>query len=220
MLTIFHNRPFVPRTPPRGTAQDLEWWQRTLHSPSISRDIPGPVTVHDVNAFSDASSGVGIGIIVGDKWRAWRLLPGWKAEGRDIGWAEAIGFEFLTISLCRFVCQPHQRHVKVFGDNRGVIEGWWKGRSRNKPTNEVFRRVHQLEKASQVTFHTWYVPSRLNPANGPSRGLYPPLSHLLPPIPIPHKLQPFLVNFDAEPLVGEQQAGWDGSFRPLPKPNR
>ena len=220
MLAIFHDRPFVQRTPPRGTAQDLEWWQHTLHSPSISRDIPGPVTVHDVNAFSDASSGVGIGIIVGEKWRAWRLLPGWKAEGRDIGWAEAISFEFLTISLCRFVCQPHQCHVKVFGDNRGVVEGWWKGRSRNKPTNEVFRRVHQLEKASQVTFHTRYVPSRLNPADGPSRGLYPPLSHLLPPIPISHELQPFLVDFDTKPLVCEQQAGRDGSFRPLPKPNR
>ena len=138
MLAIFHDRPFIPRTPPRGTAQDLEWWCRTLHNPSISRDVPGPVTVHDVDAFSDASSGVGIGITVCSKWRAWCLLPGWKAEDRNIGWAEAIGFEFLVASLCRFVCQPHQRHVKVFGDNRGVVEGWWKGRSRNKPTNEVF----------------------------------------------------------------------------------
>jgi len=219
MLSISHNRPFVSRTPPHSTAQDLEWWCRTLRKPSIFRDVPGPVTIYDFSAYSDASSGVGIGIVIGDKWRAWRLLPGWKAEGRDIGWAEAIGFEFLVGTLCRFVCQPHKQHIKVFGDNAGVVEGWWKGRSCNKPTNTVFRRVHDLEKAWRITVHSQYVASRLNPADGPSRGRYPSHSLLLPPIPIPVPLLPFLVNFDAEPLVGEQQASQHGTFH-LPKPAR
>ena len=95
MLSIFHDRPLVPRTPPRSTVQDLQWWSRTLQTPNISRDIPGPVVIYDFKAYSDASSGVGIGITIGDRWRAWRLLPGWKADGWEIGWAEAVGFEFL-----------------------------------------------------------------------------------------------------------------------------
>jgi hypothetical protein len=218
MLSIFHDRPFVPRTPPRGTAYDLEWWSRTLQRPEILKEVPGPISVHDLKAYSDASSGVGIGITINDKWRAWRLLPGWKADGREIGWAEAVGFEFLVRTVCHFVRQPHQQHIKVFGDNRGVIEGWWKGRSRNKPTNEVFRRIHELEKAQQVICHTRYVASRFNPADGPSRGIYPSRTLLLPPIPIPNELQPFLVDFDTELSASEQQASWNGSLLPLPKP--
>jgi hypothetical protein len=221
MLGISHNGPFVPRTPPRGTAQDLQWWTRTLRKPSIFRDIPGPVIVKDFRAYSDASSGIGIGIIIGDRWRAWRLLPGWKADGREIGWAEAVGFEFLVRSLCSLICEPRKQHLKVFGDNTGVVEGWWKGRSRNKPTNEVFRRILEIEKERKVTIHSRYVASKQNPADDPSRGIYPPRSYLLPPIPIPNQLQPFLVNFDSLPQPAEQQASKNGNFRaPLPKPER
>lgn len=220
MLSIFHDRPLVPRTPPRSTVQDLQWWSRTLQTPNISRDIPGPVVIYDFKAYSDASSGVGIGITIGDRWRAWRLLPGWKADGREIGWAEAVGFEFLIRTLCSFVCEPRKQHVKVFGDNKGVVEGWWKGRSRNKPTNEVFRRIHELEKARKVTFHSRYVTSKLNPADDPSRGVYSSHARLLPPIPIPSELQPFLIDFDAEPVFSEQQANENGSLRHLPKPAR
>jgi hypothetical protein len=75
----------------------------------------------DHHAYSDASSGFGIAITVGPRWRAWRLLPGWKSQGRDIQWAEAIGFEFLIIYLCTI--SDAGEHLKVFGDNRGVVEG-------------------------------------------------------------------------------------------------
>ncbi|CAA7270000.1 unnamed protein product [Cyclocybe aegerita] len=55
----------------------------------LSKPIPRPTPIIDLVAYSDASSEVGIGITIGQKWRAWRLLPGWKANNRDIGWAEA-----------------------------------------------------------------------------------------------------------------------------------
>ena len=147
--------------------------------------------------------------------------PSWLEKRRSRNWlAEAVGFEFLIRTLCDLVCQPHKQHIKIFGDNRGVVEGWWKGRSRNKPTNEVFRRIHQLEKTRKITFHSRYVASRLNPADDPSRGIYPPCSLLLPPIPVPHELQLFLVDYDAELLPG-QHTDQNGSFhQPLPKPPR
>jgi len=91
--------PLCPHTPPADTNDDLRWWKETLTTPDLSRPIPGPSPVVNPFAFSDASSGVGIGIIIGTHWRAWRLLPGWKAQGRDIGWAEAIRFELL-VSTC------------------------------------------------------------------------------------------------------------------------
>jgi len=127
MLSGFNNSPFVPHTPPRNTPDDLKWWAKLLRSPSLSRDIPGPVPLMDLNAFSDASSSFGIGIMIGNRWHTWCLLLGWKADGRDISWAEAVRFELLTL----FVLSSNGggTHFKVYRDNKGVVEGWWKGHS-------------------------------------------------------------------------------------------
>ena len=198
LMASFSDNPFVPHHAPRHTAADLSWWLDVLLSPRLSRSIPGPSSVIDRHAFSDASSGFGIGIVVGNQWRAWHLLPGWKTEGRDIGWAEAVGFEFLARTLAA-TSQPGQ-YFRVFGDNRGVVEGWWKGRSRNWETNKVFRRIHDLADTHQCVFITCYVASGENPADGPSRGLYPPVAHLLPAISIPVPLRQFVADSN-HPLV-------------------
>ena len=192
LMASFNNNPFVPHHAPRHTPADLSWWLDVLSSPRISRPIPGPATVTDQGAFSDASSGFGIGIVIGNRWRAWRLISGWKAEGRDIGWAEAVGFELLARALCT-ASKPGQ-HFRVWGDNKGVVEGWWKGRSRNWETNKVFRRIHDLADTHQCFFITRYVASRENPADGPSRGLYPPFDCILPELSIPVALRQYIVD--------------------------
>lgn len=217
MLSTFNDRPFVPHHAPRDTAHDLQWWTEILCSPILAQAIPGPCQLHDTRAYSDASSGVGVAITIRNKWRAWRLLPGWKSDGRDIGWAEAIGFELLAKTLLA-ESEPSV-HFKVYGDNRGVVEGWWKGRSKNRPTNVVFRRIHNLTAARKCSIHTHYVPSKDNPADSPSRGIYPPRHLLLPTITIPDEVSCFLADFDAPPLPSELDARRCGIIpEPLPKP--
>jgi len=199
MLGIFRDRPFVPHTPPRHTADDLKWWKWLLQSPVIKWPIPKPTVIVDINAYSDASSGVGIAITVGKGWRAWRLVPGWKADGRDIGWAEAIGFEFLV----KHVLQNNTAagtHIKLYGDNMGVVEGWWNGHSRNWQTNLVFWRIHEISHQQDCTIHTRYVPSKQNPADKPSRGIYASTNLLLPHIAIPKEVAPYVVDFD-DPVI-------------------
>jgi len=219
MLGTFSSNPFVPHHAPRDTTKDLSWWLNILTHTEISRCIPGPCVVTDRGAFSDASSGIGIGIIIAGRWRAWRLIPGWKGKGRDIGWAEAVGFEFLVRTLIT-VSAPGE-HFKVFGDNRGVVEGWWKGRSRNKETNHVFRRIHNLSTVHQCTFITRYVPSKANPADEPSRGIYASTSLLLPAIHIPEDLRQFVIDYDCKPLPCERDLTARGNtLKPLPKPER
>ena len=124
-MAIFGDNPFMPHSPPRSTCIDLHWWKRMLSRNHISHTIPGPKVILDIAAYSDASSETGIGITIGDCWRAWHLLPGWKEKGRDIGWAEAIGFLFLILSI--LPGSASGTNYKVFGDNKGVIEGWCKG---------------------------------------------------------------------------------------------
>lgn len=194
MMGTFHERPFTPRHPPRHLVDDLTWWQNRLNQPSLSRSIPGNRHFQDIGGYSDASSSVGIGIVIGKRWRAWRLLPGWKAAGRDIGWAEAVGMELLLRSIFKHQSYPG---IKIFGDNKGVIEGWWSGRSRNAETNRVFRRIHELLEKQDSALATRYVHTSNNPADGPSRGIHPPENLLLPPIDIPEELRHFIVNFDS-----------------------
>ncbi|KDQ18961.1 hypothetical protein BOTBODRAFT_91579, partial [Botryobasidium botryosum FD-172 SS1] len=192
MLGTFNDRPFMPRHPPRHVAGDLAWWKSALNAPNPSRPIPGPRSVDDPRAFSDASSGTGLGIVIGDRWRAWLLIPGWKRDGRDIGWAEALAFELLVLTIIEL--RPRHACFKVFGDNRGVVEGWWKGRSKNQPTNLVFRRLHDTLGSRGLSCITRYVASGDNPADGPSRGVYPPRHLMLPIISIPQEAREFIVD--------------------------
>ena len=195
MLTSFGNNPFTPHTPPpppRDTPDDLACWQAQLRRASIFSPIPKPCPLVDHSAYSDASSGVSVAITIGPQWHAWRLIPGWKSQGRDIQWAEAVGFELLVISLCGLSSEGD--HVLAYGDNRGVVEGWWKRCSTNKPTNCVFRRIIQFSEHRQRAIHTRYVPSAQNPADPPSRSLYPPRSLLLNPVTVPAEIRSLLID--------------------------
>lgn len=154
MLPSCSSHPFLPHTPAKGTSLDIQWFRRRLEQPGLTRQIPGPWEIKDLLAFSDASSGTGIAIWINGWWRAWRLIPGWNKQGREIMWAESIGFEFLVIAALRILGDDKCKAFKVFGDNRGVVEGWWSGRSRHKPTNTVFRRIHKLVEASSKDVFT------------------------------------------------------------------
>lgn len=195
-LSLGHSRPHMQLTPPRETPSDLAWWSARLASAQLcTRPIPVPIAVFDLGAFSDASSGFGVGIILRGRWRAWRLVKGWNTQGRDIQWAEAVGFELLVRAI--IASGPPGPHFKCFGDNTAVVEGWWKHSSHNSAVNRVFRRLHDELETSGFTAHTRYVQSADNPADGPSRGVYPPIEHLLPPIALPDDLAQFLRDFDA-----------------------
>ena len=98
MLAICGKQPFLPHRPSKGIAEDLTWWSEILQTGNACRPIYPPTKFADPQAFSDASSGIGIAIVIGKFWRAWRLIPGWQTSHgkQDIGWAEAIGFELLV----------------------------------------------------------------------------------------------------------------------------
>jgi len=187
MISLCTPKPFLPHRPEKTIAEDLIWWHHALSSNLTTQRIRAPPNYADISAFSDASSSFGIGVVIGDRWRAWRLHPNWQSLGgkRDISWAEAVGFELLiyTIATIKF---PHPAFI-AFGDNMGIVEGWYNSRHRNPPANEAFRRIHHFIHSLPREFdiHTKYIPSEANPADGPSRGILGHPSKLLPDIPIP-----------------------------------
>jgi hypothetical protein len=188
------------RYAPKHVECDLLWWRERLKIGLKPRRLPIPKAVLDIGAYSDASSGVGIAVwLDGGWWRAWWLKPGWnsKGSGRDIGWAEAVGFEFLVrilLVLDQRVRRLDNADVKVWGDNRGVVEGWWRGSSGNHATNEVFKRIHEHLEPSGLTVHTRYVRSAKNPADDPSRGVLGPRERLLPALELSGELCELLID--------------------------
>lgn len=201
MLRVCGNSPFMPHHAVRHLEEDLNWWEQRLSQPFVGRSIPQPPTLIDLHAFSDASSSVGIAIVIDGHWRAWTLHPGWRTlhGQRDIGWAEAVGVELLLLTILdNYVDVNASSHFRLFCDNQGIVLGWKTGRSRNRETNLVFRRIHQhLEQLDDlVGVHLEYVPSAENPADGPSRGVFPPRRFLLPPVVLPGDLPSLLVDAD------------------------
>jgi hypothetical protein len=75
LMGSFGSEPFKPHTPPHALIPDLKWWRLQLSSPCLAYPIPGPFPIFNHDAYSDASSSMGIGITIGSHWRAWRLLP-------------------------------------------------------------------------------------------------------------------------------------------------
>ena len=161
MLGIFHQSPHKPRHPPRQVERDLLWWLRVLSKPILVQEIPEAQEVLDIQAFLDASSSVSIGIVVHGQWRAWALRPGWKSDERDIAWAEAVDMELLVRSVIEGAGPG--THFKIYGDNRGVVKGWWSSRSRNVQVNEVFKRIHAFLNTNRCQVFTRYIPSASNP---------------------------------------------------------
>jgi len=214
MLAHGQNRPFVPRHAPAIITTHLAWWTGALRSETLRRPIPCPVTLFDAHAYLDASSGIGITIVIGSCWQAWRLIPGWITlnGAKDIGWAEAVGFELLVHALLT-LC-GHSHHYKLYGDNKGVVEGWWKGRSKNSAVNTVFQRIQDylasLDAAEII--HSTYVPSAQNPADKPSRGICPSNSLLLPPITLHPDLFPFLVDSQSPLSPTELRLHREGTY--------
>ena len=71
MLGLFGSNSFHVLHSPKGLVDDIDWWTAILSQPTLSCPIPKPVTLTDIRAFSDASSGISIAVTIGDCWQAW-----------------------------------------------------------------------------------------------------------------------------------------------------
>jgi hypothetical protein len=90
---------FVARYPPSSVVHDLKWWLSVLSAPSPARTLSSRGDVQDLDLWVDASTDWGIGLVMGSRWDAWTLKEGWKGQGQDIGWLEAIAVELAVLTL-------------------------------------------------------------------------------------------------------------------------
>lgn len=179
------------RTISGTVAEDIEWWRSKLTSDWCGLDIVRPPDPLSSTLFVDASTSWGIGLILDGRWLAWQLISGWKSDDRDIGWAEMVAVELAIHTLV--AAGFHSCHLILHSDNAGVVGALHAGRSRNSQQNAILRKIVALFQHHSMWITTKWVPSQNNPADGPSRGLFPPSSTLLPyPPAIPRHLIPYV----------------------------
>jgi len=126
------------------------------------------LSVQDFHIFVDASTSWGIGIVLGDKWAAFRLSTSWKVEGRDICWLETVAIELLAYLLDER--NFHDIRLLIHSDNKGTIGALEKGRSRNHHINSSIRRTYAVLLPLFITPELVYVASIANPADPISHG--------------------------------------------------
>jgi hypothetical protein len=139
----------------------------------------------------DTSTSWGLGLFLRSRWLAWPLLDGWEGEGRTIGWAEFVALE--TAVLTALNTGIKGATLLVRSDNKGVVGAFSAGFSRSPAQNAVLRCILLLLYESELWLKVVWIASTDNPADRPSRGLFPPGSRLLPfPPKLPHSLRQFV----------------------------
>jgi hypothetical protein len=167
-LASFESRNrFITRLPPRESISDMRTWLSLLSIPDAFRALHPRATI-DIDIWVDASTEFGIGLVVGHRWRAWKLKDGWKGERRDIGWAESVGLELATLEIASRGIR--NARVVVFCDNQGSIGQFRRGRGRNADSNLCIRRSVETMMRSCFDIVPEYVRSADNRADAPSRG--------------------------------------------------
>ena len=183
--------PFVRRSPNPSVIADIQWWRSQLSADFCGSTLSKPPPVSTIEFWVDASSSWGIGIVFDDCWDAWKLIPGWNTDGRNIGWAKFMAIE---LGLLFAVHKGFSNiHFLIKSDNQGVIHAIEGGKSRSPEQNMVLQQITHLLTQHRLWISSQYVPSLDNLADPPSRGL-PTLHHLRSPLSfsLPNRLQPFL----------------------------
>jgi hypothetical protein len=170
---------------------DINWWRNQLSASFCGMELRPPPTPINLQVCMDASTSWGIGLCIDGKWAAWRSIPGWKSDERDIGWLEMVAVELAL----HVIISSGLRNVHLIfrSDNSGVVGAFKNGSSRNAPQNSILRHIIHLLHDHDLWVSTIWIPSKENPADGPSRGIFPSSDKLISPLPkLPHHLFLFL----------------------------
>ncbi|CAD7063073.1 unnamed protein product, partial [Tilletia caries] len=168
VASLSHLSPHQRHRPGKQVAKDMAWWTSALSRPDLRRSFAKDDVFDKRFVACDASTTHGIGVVVDGAELFIPVRPGWKSQGRDIAWLEAIALE-VTVQLLVDQGLADCR-LRVLTDNSSVFFSERSGHNRNASVMEALARIRDLEAAYNIEVVPVLVPSASNPADGPSRG--------------------------------------------------
>lgn len=165
---------------------------------SFQSSILGDGVINREEIYVDAST-TGIGLVYKNdkRWLAWTYVEGHSAiqkgaNGKiDACWGELVAAE---LALLTFLADPsfdsrnipsgsssslpQKRMLVVKSDNRGVVKAIRRN-SWNTRLDSILGRILTRAEENDVELKAKWLWTRLNPADGPSRGKYPPKEQML-----------------------------------------
>ena len=161
---------------------DLKWWHELLEHHIMRAVVPCPLRRRPVTlVYTDAEGAGGLGVVICPE----RGQPVWAATMADPDFVRALRPRKTQIVPLELVCIPlvlflfHEMLVDTdlvfFIDNQSALGCVTHGRSGVSDINRISHltrlRIHSLG----VSVRFLWVPSALNPADPPSRGMRPPV---------------------------------------------
>jgi hypothetical protein len=98
-MSPFRGNRFACRWLSNSVLDTLTWWQRELSKPDYVRKLKPLGPLRDFGIYVDASTSWGVAVVIGERWHALKLVPGWKHSGIDICWLEAVALELCFMFL-------------------------------------------------------------------------------------------------------------------------
>jgi hypothetical protein len=91
---------------------NLEQWTRTLRNYKALQLIPDPDPT-DVGWVSNTTTGYGVGVIIGKRWRCFRLdkTPPQEKTGNIVAWLETIAIRLGLIMLLKLGVSPGKVYI-------------------------------------------------------------------------------------------------------------
>jgi len=181
---------------------DIQWWRERLSSPLPS--TPGSESITASSFFTDNSqprifvdaSNWGIGLIVNDRWFAWRFVSGWATDGRDSLWAEMIAILLAKLYIASnlpAISAARLGHILVHSDSLLAIDIFKAGRSSSTQLCAVVERTAKLSDPNGIQLRLEHISGKENPADVPSRGYIRDLPKLTDMPALPDFLEGYLI---------------------------
>jgi len=172
---------------------DIRWWNQKLQSSFVGMPVIRPPPPNEDVLYVDASTDWGIGLLLNERWLAWKLCDGWRTDGCDIGWAEMVAVELALRSL--IAAGRRDTHVIIHSDNQGVVHSVAAGHSRGCQQNAILHHIVHLIQIHKVWITTKWISTHVNPADPLSRGTLPSdKRRLVHRLPIPPHLSSYLIQ--------------------------
>jgi hypothetical protein len=163
------------RDMPEEVRVELQEWLQALTA--FDRRVIRPdLEPEDVGWVGDASTGYGIGVLVGDRWSRFKLVENWKTKNlsqerknRDIAWLETVTVR-LGLRVVEQLFPTANRKFIVYSDNTTTQAAITNKKSKHRLVNEEWQLIQKELTRLNCDLTVKRVSSGENDADKLSRG--------------------------------------------------